>query len=245
MISHHTRTLLLFTLSIAILACACLARGAEASGAASPTPLTRELLLSSLARDVSAQFNLEGDLQLELIRPWTPPARVAAAWEVSVIEFPAVPSSSLMLRCRILADGAPVMETSFVLRAQLWCDAWATRQPIALGATFDVAALEARRVDKLRERDVVPASVGDRSYVFARAVTAGRLLTWRDITSRPLVKKGDVVEVAATEGTLTIMMKGVAMESGARGDTVTVRNQESRKDFSGLVVAENRVQVRF
>ena len=31
----------------------------------------------------------------------------------------------------------------------------------------------------------------------------------------------------------------------AQGEVVTVRNPESRKDFAALVVAENRVQVRF
>jgi flagella basal body P-ring formation protein FlgA len=40
-------------------------------------------------------------------------------------------------------------------------------------------------------------------------------------------------------------MKALAMENGAQGDTVTLRNPVSRKDFSALVVDENRVQVRF
>jgi flagella basal body P-ring formation protein FlgA len=40
-------------------------------------------------------------------------------------------------------------------------------------------------------------------------------------------------------------MKALAMENGARGDTITVRNPESRKDIAALVTDENRVQVRF
>jgi flagella basal body P-ring formation protein FlgA len=40
-------------------------------------------------------------------------------------------------------------------------------------------------------------------------------------------------------------MKALAMESGARGDTVTVRNPQSQKNFAAVVVDENRVQVRF
>jgi flagella basal body P-ring formation protein FlgA len=76
-------------------------------------------------------------------------------------------------------------------------------------------------------------------------VNAGRVLTWRDITRRPLVRKGDVVEVSAGDGQLLITMKALAMENGAQGDTVTVRNPVSRKDFAAMVVDENRVQVRF
>jgi flagella basal body P-ring formation protein FlgA len=62
---------------------------------------------------------------------------------------------------------------------------------------------------------------------------------------RPLVRKGNLIEVAAIDGDLLITMKALAMESGAQGDTVTVRNPETRKDFSALVVDENRVQIRF
>jgi flagella basal body P-ring formation protein FlgA len=122
---------------------------------------------------------------------------------------------------------------------------WAARQPLTVGATFDPAALEARRVDLFREREALPAAIGDRSFIFARAVSAGRMLTWRDITRRPLVKKGDVVEVSANSGQLVVTMKALAMESGAQGDTVTVRNTVSLKNFAAVVVDENRVQVRF
>ena len=210
-----------------------------------PTPLTRELLLSSLSRDLLAHFSVDGELQLELMRPWTPPSRVASDWQVEILEFPAMPATSMLVRCRVLADGEQLDQTTFVLRASLWRDAWVTRQPLTAGTIFDATLLESRRTDVLRERDVLPSAVGGRTYVFARAVPAGRMLTWRDIGRRPLVKKGEVVEVVASEGPLIITLKGVAMENGADGDTVMVRNPESRKDFPARVVEEKRVEVRF
>lgn len=205
----------------------------------------KDLLLAELTRVVTARYSLEGELQLELIRAWTPPGRPASAWELQVLEFPNAPASSMMLRCRLLGDGALLLETTVVVRAQLWRDAWAARQPVANGAAFDATVLEVRRIDALRDRDALPASVGDRGYIFARAVAAGRLLTWRDVARRPLVRKGDIVEVSAVDGQLAVTMKALAMQSGAQGETVTVRNPESRKDFAALVVDENRVQVRF
>lgn len=218
---------------------------AATAPAADTTPLTREQLLAALTRDLAAHFNLDGELSLELLRPWTPPARVATTWTVSIAEYPAMPASSMLVRCRVLADGAPAADASLVLRASHWRDVWVTRAPLTIGATFDPAQLETRRTDLFRERDVVPASVGDRTFIFARAVPAGRLLTWHDIARRPLVKKGEVVEVSATEGRLLVTMKALAMESGAQGDTVTVRNPESQKNFAAVVVDENRVKVRF
>lgn len=217
----------------------------EIAAASSATTLTREQVLTLLTRDVAAHFNLEGDLQLELVRAWAPPARTASLWELNVLEYPSAASSSMLLRCRVLADGAAVADATFVLRAQLWRDAWVTKQPLTIGGAFEPEMLEARRVDLFRDRDALPAAIGDRSYVFARAVPAGRLLSWRDIARKPLVKKGTSVEVSAVDGFLAISMKAVAMENGAQGETVTIRNPESRKDFTALVIGENRVQVRF
>ncbi len=76
--------------------------------------------------------------------------------------------------------------------------------------------------------------------MFARDVPPDRVLTWHDIARRPLVRKGEVVEVAASEGRLFLSMKALALQAGARGDLITVRNLESLKDISGLVVRQPR-----
>lgn len=212
---------------------------------ADQTPLTRDALVESLTRDVSSHFNLEGDLQLEFVRAWTPPNRVASTWTISVLEYPALAASTMLLRCRVLADGETAAETTFVLRAALLREVWVARQPLTIGSTFDPSLLETRRVDLFRERDVLPTAVGDNSFVFARPVASGRVLTWRDVSRRPLVRKGELVEVSAVDGLLNVTMKALAMENGAQGDTVTVRNPESRKDFPATVINEKRVQVRF
>ena len=218
---------------------------ASAAAAATPTPFTRDQFLAELTRTLTEHFNLEGELQLELLRPWSPPAQVAATWALDVLEFPSVPSSSMLLRCRVLADGSDTGDVTLVLRASLWRDAWVSRSPANVGEPFDPSQLETRRVDLFRDRDALPAAVGDTSYCYVRSVSPGRLLTWRDIARRPLVRKGTLVDVSAAEGQLVITMKAVAMENGAQGDTVTVRNPESRKDFAAMVVDENHVQVRF
>jgi flagella basal body P-ring formation protein FlgA len=234
-----------FCLSFRFLAAFFLAALARADDAPGEAPFSREQLLAVLTHDISSHFNLEGDLQLDLLRAWNPPGRVAAAWSVEVLEFPSFVSSSMLLRTRVLADAQPVAETTFLVRAALWRDAWTARQPLTAGAPFDATQLEVRRVDLLREREALPAAVGDASFNFARSVPAGRLLTWRDLVRRPLVRKGDLVEVSAVDGPLVVTMKALALENGARGDRVTVRNPDSRRDFTATVTNENRVQVQF
>lgn len=218
---------------------------APAADASVSSPFTQENFTAALTRDLASHFNLEGDLQLEFLRPWSSPDRVARDWQVQITEYPSVAASSMLLRCRVIADGESLGETTLTLRAALWRDAWVARQPLANNTPFDASQLETRRVDLLRERDALPAAVGDRSFNFVRGVQAGRLLTWRDIARRPLVRKGEMVEVSAADGMLVVTMKALAMQNGAQGEVVTVRNLDSKKDFSAFVIDENRVQVRF
>jgi len=218
---------------------------AAGSLAAAPSPVAREQVLADAARDLTSHFNLEGELQLELPKGWAPPATAADHWRVELAEYPSLASSAMLVRMRLFGDGALAADASLVLRAVHSREVWVARQPVALGAIFDSAVLDTRRVDLFRERDALPTSAGDRGFVFARGVSAGRVLTWRDLVRRPLVRKGDLVEVSVAEGQLTVTMKALAMESGAQGDVVTLRNPESRKDFVAVVTHENRVQVRF
>jgi flagella basal body P-ring formation protein FlgA len=217
----------------------------DSSPVVSAAPFAQAQFVALVAGQLVSHFNLEGELQLELLRSWTPPARVAKSWQVEITEFPTVTATSMLVRCRILAEGVAISEPTLVVHAALWRDAWVAREPLTVGATFDPAVLDTRRTDLLRDRDALPAAVGDRNFIISRSVQAGRLMTWRDIGRRPLVRKGQLVEVSAADGQLSLTMKALAMQNGSEGEAVTVRNVDSKKDFTAFVIDENRVQVRF
>src|ERR1700712_5370701 len=176
-----------------LFACAFAAVARAEENAIVSSPLTRENFVSAVSGNFVSHFNLEGELQLELLRSWSAPARVAHEWTVDMSEYPAVLAPAMLARCRVLADGQVAGEYTITLHASLMRDAWSARQPVTANSTFDPSQLEVRRVDFLRERDALPAAVGDRSFVFARAIQANRLLSWRDVARRPLVRKGDFV----------------------------------------------------
>jgi flagella basal body P-ring formation protein FlgA len=241
--------------SVLLFAAGAVSRAGAQSEAARPgnvppgdaTPIVLdEAMLTDLARQIADHFHLAGELQLDLVRAWALPSIPAGTSPRLVIaEFTSAPASSMLVRCRLEAGGAPLSPCSIAVHAQLWADAWVAREPLDAGQVFDPAQLELRRSDRLREREALPASVSDRDYVLARNVPAGRTLVWRDLTRRPLVRKGETVEVCAVEGSLTVTLKALATQNGGRGDTVLVRNQDSKREFTAVVVDENRVQVRF
>ena len=207
--------------------------------------ITQDQLLADVSDQLKSHYDWDGNLQLHLLRAVTLPAPSSAPIEVQVSDFPNTISSTLLVRVRFTAAGALLSEVSLSVKAQLWRDAWVTRQPGNRGDPVDRTSLDVRRVDVLRDRDSLPASVELADLSYARSVPADRVLMWRDVAKRVLVRKGEIVEVSASDGQLTITMKALAMQSGGAGDLVVVRNLESRKDISGQVVAENRVRVRF
>jgi flagella basal body P-ring formation protein FlgA len=203
-------------------------------------------LLADLSRAIADRYHCVGELQLDPVRVWGLPALPdGTAARLVITDFPSALSSSLLLHCRLETGEAAVPTWSISLHVQLWADAWTSREPLEVGQAFDLARLELQHCDLLHERDALPATINERDYLLARAVPAGRTLVWRDLMRRPLVRKGDTVEVSAVDGSLTVTLKALATQNGGRGDLVLVRNQDTKKEFTAVVVDENRVQVRF
>jgi flagella basal body P-ring formation protein FlgA len=215
------------------------------AGVAAPEGFTQAQLLADLTRQLTERFQTKGELQLELTRPWSPIAAVTGSVETVVLDCPARLTSTLLLQVQLKSDGRPCGTFSLLLKAQLFRDVWVARAPIERGTNFDPNQLDTRRLDVLQQRETVPCDGAEADFTYTTSVPAGRLLAWRDLTRRSLIRKGQIVEVAAIDGTLTITTKALAMENGAAGDTIKLRNLESKRDFSALVVAEARAQVRF
>lgn len=204
---------------------------------AAPTP---EQAAASLARDLAAHFQTDGSLQIELIGTWTPPADAPSDASLVVMDYPARLSSTMGLRCRLGAESFNVL-----VRASVWRDAWTTRTPLPNGSPLDPAVLGVRRVDTLVDRDAVPASTDLHTLIAVRQVPAESVLAWFDVAPRPLVRKGELVDVVAQDGALTVTLKAVALQTGGQGDLVAVRNPESLREVSGRVVGPDCIEVAF
>lgn len=248
----NSRPLAPFLISFALLGCVA-GESLRAQSAPSGADAVRASLLAEVARDLTAHFNVEGDLQLEALRPWGLPGIPASgdiadpsAFSATLLEFPQMLASSLLLRIRLAGPGGASRDDTLVVRAQLWREAWVARAPFDRGAGFDPAGCDLRRIDAFRDRDTLSTQIArTQEWTFVRPVPAGRLITWRDLARRALVRKGEVIEVSASDGPLQITLKALAMQDGGQGETVRVRNLDSKREFAAFVVAESRAQVRF
>lgn len=189
-------------------------------------------------------YQTAGDLVLTWARPLPAGAPVSA--QLSLASVPAALSSQILVSVRATEPSGRTSDHTVILRVELWRDGWTSREPSVSGDPLIPSRLEIRRFDALRERDAIAAdsTVAD-DLDFARNVPGGRLLVWRDVLRRPLVRRGQSVEVSATDGLLTVVLRGIALQDAARGESVRVRNPDTKREFTALVTSEARAAVRF
>ena len=212
----------------------------DASMPPQPTP-DPNAWLDDVTDTLANHYRTDGEWSLELVRAFTPPADSI----IEVTEMPSQPASQMMLRLQVHAvDGTSSNQTVFV-RAKIWRDAWVAREPLVRESTVDPRLLEVRRVDILRERDLVSLDAPTEDLFMTRSLPSGRMLSWRDVARRPLVRKRQMIEVAALDGTLAITMKALALQDGLAGELVRVRNTESRREFAAVVTAQGQAVVHF
>ena len=205
-------------------------------------------LLSALARDLKAQLSLEGDLKLSLTQPWSSPAIPSnTPWEVCVLQSPSGGlTSTSLIRFRIDCGGKHVAELQMVVRAQLMRSAWVATSRVARSQALDSSSFKKISVDVLREKQAPVAAETDiTTYEASQPISPDQLITWKDINPRQAIRKGQLVEVVASEGAMNITMKGTAITGGCIGEIIVVRNLDSHRDISARVINGTSARVNF
>jgi len=89
--------------------------------------------------------------------------------------------------------------------------------------------------------------VEDRSLVVGKVarltLLPGHAIPYAGVSNRKVVVNGAEVKLVYSEGGLLIMTEGVALQDGAIGDVVRVRNSDSGVTVSGAVQPDGSVKV--
>jgi flagella basal body P-ring formation protein FlgA len=222
------------------------------AGTATPTPARDQIreadFTAALTAALKTHLALDGDLRLSLTQPWAPPSVPAnTPWKVSILQAPSSGiSSTSLLRFRVDCAGERVGEWQTVVRAQLLRPVWAASARVGQKQPLSLSNCQSIQVDTLREKQApVPAETDLSTYESTQPLSPNQILTWKDISPRQAIRKGQLVEVIASEGAMNITMKGTAMTSGGVGEEIIVRNLDSRRDISARVVDGSKASVHF
>ena len=75
-------------------------------------------------------------------------------------------------------------------------------------------------------------------------LSQGEALTLNSVTDAPIIERGKSVTIVVRSGGLVVRAKGEALESGALGDAIKVRNTTSKTVLTAVVMAEDTVEVK-
>ena len=119
-------------------------------------------------------------------------------------------------------------------------------QPIQRGEiiTRQHLAIEKRDVSKLREDFVTQIEQAENKQT-TRPLNTGTILNLSNLVEPKLIKRGDKVVITTTKSNFSIRMSGVAMMDGAKGQLITIKNQNSGRIINATVIEPGLVSVNY
>jgi len=204
--------------------------------------MLKELLSSTLQRDVVRD---RGELELRLMRPWAAVSVPDEALSVRVLDLPnAGVTPNFILRFEIQAAAQSIGIWQVPLQARIIHEIWVARSSLTRGQILQSSDWLAEKRDILILRDAVGAAhMSDDSCELTENIPAGSPLLSRSIKPRTVVRRGKMIEALLQDGKLVISVKAEALEDGAVGQTIRVRNVASRREFRGKVENEQTIVV--
>ena len=174
------------------------------------------------------------DSRLQLRRCAEPPtAQIAPGATLERI-------STINIRC-----AAPVTWSIFVpVKVEHYAEAIVAARPIARQQVIGPSDLQLQRTEvsklPLGYLDDPTAAIG---FEAQRALNPGQVLSGSNVAPRQLIKRGQQVTILSARPGLQVQMKGEAMEDGALGQRIRVRNRSSKRIIEGYVQPSGNIRV--
>ena len=131
-------------------------------------------------------------------------------------------------------------------KAALLREGWVTTKYCQRLKTLDQISLKRKKVNVINLRTGVWE--GDKltaDLQIIQAVPAGTVLHPRHVRRRPVVLRNQTVQAVIRHKALLIRLNVTALEDGAPGDVIRLRNPKSYKELRGTVVNSDTVSIKF
>ncbi len=213
-----------------------------------PEPLPASDLGKMLELELEALLLPKKNGELELIptRP-LPTISVPAdkALQLRVLYHPGTPMAYMRVKFSLRTDDEQLGEWTVYYRAKLYRDVWVARSPGQVKKPLDQVDLAKERRDVINVRQSLwQGKKTDSKFCLAQGVSSGSLIYDRHVKLTPVVKRGQIVDAFVQLRSLTIRLKAEVLEDGAPGETVRMRNLQTKKELRGTVINEKFIKVR-
>jgi flagella basal body P-ring formation protein FlgA len=203
--------------------------------------------LQLLSTVLQKQFVKElGQLELRFSQPWTVINVPDEPFTIKVLDLPTSGvSPAFIARFELETEhGEHVGSWQAPLQAKVWREIWVTGSPLKRGDSLRGADLNREPRDMLLCREpLAEFSPEDDSLEFNGPVQAGSPILARLVKPRAIVHRGQSLAATVQDGALMITLKVEALEDGAAGQIIRIRNPLSRRDLRAKVLDEQNVLV--
>ncbi|MFG0832360.1 flagellar basal body P-ring formation chaperone FlgA [Aeromonas bivalvium] len=123
---------------------------------------------------------------------------------------------------------------------------WVTAKEIDKGQPIRAHDLVAKELEVSRiQRGFTPASVSLTQQKSSRRLRTGQLIGELDLQKQWAVRQGEGVLIRAGQGAFAATTRGEALEDGAIGDGIRVKNSSSGRVIQAWVLNRGEVETRF
>jgi flagella basal body P-ring formation protein FlgA len=203
-------------------------------------------MLAQLTSTLQHDFvKTRGELELSLTQPWTAPVVPDEPLTVKILELPtAGVTPTFIVRFELHTAQQTLGAWQASVKAQVWREVWVARSSLPRGATIAEADIGRERRDIVNvHKAFADFEAGDDTLEIAGFVTANMPLLADDVRPKVVVHRGQLAEAQLEDGALSIHMKVVALEDGAPGQSIRLRNPVSQKSLNGTVLNGNTISI--
>ena len=187
----------------------------------------------------------KGELEISFAEPWSAVTLPDEPLTVRVLEVPTSGvTASFITRFEICTAHETIGTFQASLHAHVWRDVWVAHTAVQRGSLVAVADLGHERRDVINLHGVLADfDPSDTTLEFAESVSAGFPVLARDLKPKSVIHRGQTAEARLDDGILSIKLKVVALEDGAPGQLIKLRNPASSRFLSGRVVDDQTVLI--
>lgn len=187
----------------------------------------------------------KGELELSLTQPWSPPVIPDEPLSLKILELPtAGVTPAFIVRFELHTARETLGAWQASVKAQVWREVWVAHSSLQRGVPVAEAEIARERRDVVNIRkEFANFEAGDDSLEIAQFVTANMPLFADEIRPKVVIHRGQVAEAQLDDGALSIRMKVIALEDGAPGQYIRLRNPVSQKNLNGTVLDGQTISI--
>ena len=209
--------------------------------------ITSSQLLPMVTEALQKAFEIsDAKLVLSSTRPLPAvPVPANALVEVQIVSHPPTgPAAFMRTQYALLVDGRRVGEWTGFFKAQLIKEVWLTGKIASRHALLDKVKLVRKKVDVINLRTGVWEGKPDSTLQLTQSMSTGMVLLPRHVRRTPVILRNQVVTGVLLYKALRIELRNLlALEEGAPGDVIRLRNNSSYKEIRGRIINDRTVQL--